>query len=114
MVLAGVGTGWLIAAKQGTAGGIITKGTAGGKQAGVVDESKYKDTAEGILEEGGIKGEGTHHLVRPGGESQTVYLTSTSVDLQYVVGKQVKVWGQTTSARKAGWLLDVGKIKVIE
>ena len=79
-----------------------------------LDEKTFKDTAEGTLQEGGISGEGTHHLVRPGGDSQNVYLTSTVIDLQSFVGKKVQVWGQTVSARKAGWLMDVGKVKVLE
>jgi hypothetical protein len=66
------------------------------------------------LEEGGIDGEGTHHLVRDGGPSKSVYLTSTVIDLDSFAGKKVKVWGETISARKAGWLMDVGKIKIIE
>jgi len=114
VVLLGVGTGWLISAKSGSgvknAPGVKT----GVKEAGIADEATFKDSAEGVLEEGGIKGEGTHHLIRPGGESQSVYLTSTVIDLQSFVGKKVQVWGQTITARKAGWLMDVGKVKVIE
>lgn len=83
-------------------------------EAGISDEKTFSDTATGLLEEGGISGEGTHHLTRPGGPSQTVYLTSTVIDLQSFVGKNIQVWGQTISARKAGWLMDVGKVKVIE
>jgi len=82
-------------------------------EAGVGDDSSFPDTAQGILVEGGIKGEGTHHLERPGGVSQNVYLTSTIINLQSFVGKKVEVRGQTLSAITAGWLMDVGKIKVI-
>lgn len=78
---------------------------------GIQDEKNFKDTAEGILKEGGIEGEGQFHLQRPGGESQNVYLTSSVLDLTKYVGKKVQVWGQTNSSEKAGWLMDVGKIK---
>lgn len=81
---------------------------------GATDASSFKDSAEGVLEKGGINGEGSHHLLRPGGKSQTVYLTSSVVDLDQVVGHKVKVWGQTFSARKAGWLMDVGRVQIEE
>lgn len=91
-----------------------TENKNGKQEMGISDESTFKDTAEGVLEEGGIDGEGTYHLVRPGGDSQNVYLTSTVIDLASFMGKKVQVWGQTLSARKAGWLMDVGKIKLLE
>ncbi|QQS44103.1 hypothetical protein IPM65_00655 [Candidatus Roizmanbacteria bacterium] len=80
--------------------------------AGILDKETFKDTAEGTLREGGFEGEGSFHLERPGGESQNVYLTSTTVDLSEFVGKEVRVWGQTFDAKKAGWLMDVGYIEV--
>ena len=83
-------------------------------EAGINNPAALKDTAEGTLQEGGISGEGTHHLVRPGGDSQTVYLTSSVVDLSSFIGKKVQVWGLTVSGKKAGWLMDVGKVKVLE
>jgi hypothetical protein len=117
VVLAGVGTGWLISGGPKTlvSGSKSVPGAkTGPSEAGLADEKTFKDTAQGTLEEGGISGEGTHHLVRTGGTSQTVYLTSTVIDLQSFVGKKVQVWGETISAKKAGWLMDVGKIKVTE
>jgi hypothetical protein len=84
------------------------------KTAGIADKSTFKDTAEGVLREGGIDGEGTFHLERPGGESQNVYLTSTTVDLSLYVGKKVAVWGQTFTGEKAGWLMDVGLVEVLK
>lgn len=118
VVMAGVGTGWLLSGGRlgsGSTLGMAAPGAVEGKnEAGIGDEATFKDSAEGKLEEGGIDGEGTHHLVRDGGPSQNVYLTSTVIDLGSFTGKKVKVWGQTISARKAGWLMDVGKIKVIE
>ncbi len=66
------------------------------------------------MEEGGIDGEGTYHLVRDGGPTKNVYMSSTVIDLGQFKGKKVQVWGQTISGKKAGWLMDVGKIKVLE
>ena len=87
---------------------------SGDETVGVEDESALKTEAEGILREGGIEGEGTHHLERTGGDSQNVYLTSGVIDLQSFVGKKVQVWGQTISGLHAGWLMEVGKIKALE
>ncbi len=84
-----------------------------GKTYGVTDTSAFKDTADGTVEKGGIEGEGQYHLVRPGGESQNVYMTSSTVDLSEFVGKKVKVWGATQTAQHAGWLMDVGKVEVL-
>lgn len=84
------------------------------KTVGIADKKTFKDQAEGILKEGGIDGEGNFHLERPGGESQNVYLTSTTVDLSLYIGKKVRVWGETFSAEKAGWLMDVGLVEILE
>ena len=77
------------------------------KTAGIADKKTFKDKAEGILKEGGVDGEGNFHLTRPGGESQNVYLTSSTVDLSQYTGKKIRVWGETFQAEKAGWLMDV-------
>ncbi len=76
------------------------------------DTTTFKDTADGVVSNGGINGEGQYHLVRPGGDSQNVYMTSSLVDLSLFVGKKVKVWGQTQKAQTAGWLMDVGRVEV--
>ncbi len=81
------------------------------KSEGIMDKKRFPDKAEGKLSEGGIDGEGNFHLVRPGGDSQNVYLTSSIVDLSKYVGKKVRVWGQTFSGQKAGWLMDVGYVE---
>jgi hypothetical protein len=78
------------------------------------DESAFKDSAEGYLEIGGIDGEGTHKLIREGGVSQTVYLTSSVTDLDKFDGMNVRIWGETFKAQKAGWLMDVGRVQVID
>jgi hypothetical protein len=80
---------------------------------GSPDESTFKDTAQGYLAAGGLDGEGSHRLLRPGGETQTVYLTSSITDLDKFVGMEVKIWGETFKGQKAGWLMDVGRIEVL-
>jgi len=117
VVLAGILTGWLISGGKGKSTALKTQGPSSvnsSQEAGVSDESTFRDSAQGILREGGANGEGTHHLERDGGPSQNVYLTSSVIDLGAFVGKKVQVWGETISAAKAGWLMDVGKVKVIE
>jgi len=89
------------------------KTTAVEKTAGIVDKKTFKDKAEGILKEGGIDGEGSFHLERPGGVSQNAYLTSSTVDLSKYIGKKVRVWGVTFQGQKAGWLMDVGYVEVL-
>lgn len=116
VAILGVGTGYIFADKGSStlpdkngSVGTVSKG----KQYGSDDTKTFKDVAEGKLEKGGIESEGQYHLVRPGGESQNVYLTSSYVDLAEFVGKNVKVWGQTQAAQKAGWLMDVGRVEVL-
>ena len=114
----GVGTGFTLAKYSGNAEKNIPLTSkdgskSSGKLYGSDDTKTFKDTAEGKLEEGGIEGEGQYHLVRPGGESQNVYMTSSTVDLSQFVGKKIKVWGQTQTAQVAGWLMDVGRVEVL-
>ena len=81
---------------------------------GSKDTKTFRDNAEGTLEKGGVDGEGTHKLIREGGESQTVYLTSSVLDMNEFIGKKVRVWGETFAARQAGWFMDVGRVEVLE
>jgi len=85
-----------------------------GEIVGVPDEKSFRDKAEGVLAEGGFEGEGSYHLVRPGGDDQNVYLTSSIVDMSLFVGHKITVWGETFSAQKAGWLMDVGRVQITE
>lgn len=120
VVLLGIGSGYFLAKNISktaltnlgvpTSGSTVAKGTVVGSE----DLKTFKDIAEGKLEKGGIDGEGQFHLVRPGGESQNVYMTSSIVDLSLFIGKKVKVWGETQKAQKAGWLMDVGRVEVLE
>jgi hypothetical protein len=119
-ILGGI-TGYMLRVNEGTVGGNtltsgvvdsskVTKGTIVGSN----DTKTFKDVVSGTLKNGGIDGEGQFHLVRPGGDSQNVYLTSSSVDLSKFVDKKIKVWGQTQAAQYAGWLMDVGRVEVLE
>lgn len=85
-----------------------------GQVFGAKDASAFKDSVEGVLVAGGVGGEGSHHIVRVGGASQNVYLTSSIVDLKLFEGSKVKVSGETFKGQKAGWLMDVGRVEVKE
>jgi len=78
------------------------------------DSDLFSDKAVGVIEANGKEGEGTHLLLREGGESQTVHLTSSVVDLDLFIGRKVEVYGQTFAAQNVGWLLDVGRVIVLE
>lgn len=119
VVVLGLVTGYGIYAWK-TAGTVRLAGkdvevVANGTEEGVKDASTFKDTATGMLSEndGKITKEGTHVLVR-GDASQNVYLTSSVVDMNKYVGKKVQVWGETFKGQTAGWLMDVGRIKVVQ
>ncbi len=75
----------------------------------------FKDEAEGTIEKNDQLdkyAQGTHKLVRPGGEDQTAFLTSSVLDLDQYLGKKVKVFGETFGSSQVGWLMDVGKVEV--
>lgn len=105
-----------LSAKNGKTDGSKTSAKAGKdvpQSMGIKDKKTFPDKTEGLLKEGGIEGEGNFHLERPGGESQNVYLTSTTVDLELFIGKKINVWGQTFKGQKAGWLMDVGYVELL-
>jgi hypothetical protein len=119
VVVVGILSGYLISqfgsfSAKNIKTGAISDGSsvAAGTVIGSNDTTTFKDTAVGTLREGGIDGEGAFHLERTGGDSQNVYLTSSSVDLSKFVGKKITVWGATQKAQHAGWLMDVGRIQV--
>lgn len=124
-IVAGIGTGYGAFRLQGNASTLALPGSdaniqqvaegaiKAGEVFGVPDKETYKDSAQGYLEKGGLDGEGSHKLLRAGGESQTVYLTSSVTDLDKFDGMEVKVWGETFKAQTAGWLMDVGRVEVI-
>jgi hypothetical protein len=118
LVFAGVGTGYFLSlrqqAQEPVSRDIAADEVEVGTVVGITDKDTFKDSAEGELKKGGLDGEGSHHLERPGGESQYVYLTSSIVDLDKFVDRKVEVWGETFAGQKVGWLMDVGKVKVLE
>jgi len=118
-VVLGIGSGYALSKREATgvkntegpvSSSKVTKGTTFGSG----DIKIFKDVAEGILKSGGIDGEGAYHLVRPGGDSQNVYLTSSLVDLSQFLGRKVKVRGETQQAKAAGWLMDVGRVEILQ
>jgi hypothetical protein len=111
VIFVGFLSGFLLSKiKSGKTTGSTNKTTVA-KSAGIQDKKTFNTNAEGILKEGGIEGEGNFHLLRPGGESQNVYLTSSTVDLSLYINKKIKVWGETFKGQKAGWLMDVGLVE---
>ncbi len=120
IVLVGAVSGYFLATssktsltRSTTTAGVTTDST-GAKVIGTTDTKTFSDSATGTLVVGGLSGEGTHHLERPGGISQTVYLISSIVDLEEFLGKKVEVGGQTIDAQHVGWLMDVGRVKIVE
>ncbi|HSV95061.1 MAG TPA: hypothetical protein VLH94_03770 [Spirochaetia bacterium] len=122
VAVAGFYTGsWLKAKNSGTIvsaeltgiqSAIPETGVKVGDIFGSPDEKSFKDPATGVIDKGGFNGEGSHKLVRAGGVSQTVYLTSSTIDLDLLIGHQVTIWGETFKGQKVGWLMDVGRAKV--
>jgi hypothetical protein len=118
----GVLSGWLVSSRgagsqNGSAGKAAQLNQGETPKKGEVygqEDGNFTDYASGTIEEGGIDGEGTHKLIRQGGDSQTVYLFSSVLDLDAFIGRTVEIWGETFSAEKAGWLMDVGKLKVLD
>jgi len=92
---------------------VPTSAVKNGEVFGIPDTKTFVNDAQGYLKLGGLEGEGTHHLLRAGGPSQTVYLTSSITDLDQFEGMEIKVWGETFKAQKAGWLMDVGRVEVV-
>lgn len=119
-ILSGFGISYVSKARstQSLSGGTDTMSTKGdvAESAGIADKKTFKDSAEGELEEGGHEesGTGSHKLIRPGGDSQTVYLTASTVDLSEFVGRKVRVYGETFASDKVGWLMDVGYIEALK
>lgn len=125
-IVLGLGSGFYLAQRQLQAGpgaSLLSSPTQEltsatnvkvGDTFGSPDEKTFRDQAEGILVAGGIDGEGSHHIERGDNKSQWVYITSSVVDLDLLVGDRVTIWGETNQGKKAGWLMDVGRLKVQE
>lgn len=112
-VIAGTGTGYLMASSGAGSIPLITKTP---EYAGE-DTRTFRDFAEGkITKKPATKSvdttEGTHLLVRDG--ATPVALTSSVVDLSSYEDKKVKVFGETNKATGAGWFMDVGRVEVVQ
>ena len=117
IIIAGILTGYKLAKPNASSVSMPagkSTDTQGRKVFGAPDTKSFRDSTEGVLKADGAEGEGTHTLIRPGGDSQTVYLTSSVLDMNQFVDKKVRVWGETFAAKKAGWFMDVGRIEILE
>lgn len=115
-LVAGVGTGYTLAATQSRSPAEIITGTPEKAETAHQDTQTFKDFAEGKITKKpeakpGSYAEGTHLLVRDG--AVPVALTSSVVDLSLYEEKKVKVYGETQKAIKEGWLMDVGKVEEV-
>lgn len=119
IVLAGVLTGIVISSRNKNA--LIAQKAAVSEENLSPDQKKsfnqtFRDSAEGIIQKNDKLdkyAQGSHLLIRPGGDDQTAFLTSTVLDLDQYVGKKVKVYGETFGSSQVGWLMDVGKVEVV-
>lgn len=114
VILIGVGTGVFFGKRGDNSNSNVPEAIRTATEVGVQDTKTFRDSAQGVIEAGGLSGDGTHKLVRDGGPTQTAYLLSSIVDLDEFVGKKVEVWGETIKGQKAGWLMDVGRVKLLE
>lgn len=122
IVAGGAMTGFFLSRQKGEPGTVSTQNidgaiiVSGKKEVGIKDEEVFRDHAQGRIEANDFSQveEGSHRLMRLGGESQTAYLTSSVVDLDQFVGKCVEVWGETFAGQSAGWLMDVGRVKILD
>ncbi|MCL4382710.1 MAG: hypothetical protein M1575_00610 [Patescibacteria group bacterium] len=117
IILAGVLSGFFLSQKGANLPLLTGKAKVvkTAKMIGSTDTKTFKDQAEGILEKGGVDGEGTHKLIRnPDDLSQTAYLTSSVINLDDYLGKKVRVWGETFAGQKASWLMDVGRVELLD
>lgn len=114
-VIAGVGTGYLMASSGSTTAIPMIQKTP---EHAAEDTKTFRDFAEGkISKKPETKGkvdttEGTHLLMRDG--ATPVALTSSVVDLSQYENKKVKVFGETNKATGAGWFMDVGRVEVVQ
>lgn len=120
VVALGIGSGLVLASKKKasqveTSASIDEEALSGAQKESFA--RTFRDESSGVIEKNDALdkyAQGTHKLIRPGGESQTAYLTSSVLDLDQYVGKKVKVFGETFGSSQVGWLMDVGKVEVVE
>lgn len=117
-VVLGVGAGLVLTKSGGNTSIKSAVTNAGAPKQASQDNQTFRDFAEGTLQKrpapknGDDYQEGTHLLIRDG--AVPVALTSSVVDLSQYEGKKVRVYGETQKAIKEGWLMDVGKVEVVQ
>ena len=119
IVALGIASGLIAASRQKSTTQAVAQGEnqQTSKQISETLAQTFKDEAEGTIQKNDKLDkyvQGTHKLMRPGGESQTAYLTSSVLDLDQYIGKKVKVFGETFGSSQVGWLMDVGKVEEIK
>lgn len=110
-VIAGVGTGYLMASSSGQRIPLMTKTPEHAAE----DQKTFRDFAEGKVTkkpDSDKNSQGTHLLIRDG--ATPVLLTSSVLDLSEFENKKVKIFGETNSMPGAGWFMDVGRVEVIQ
>ncbi len=118
IVILGVVTGFLFSRKAApgvSVGSQLVQTVQTTKEEGVTNLALFPDQAVGTVKinDGKITKEGSHILIRDG-IGQNAYLTSSVIDLNKYLDKKIQVWGKTYGAQKAGWLMDIGRIKLVE
>ncbi|MEK7565892.1 MAG: hypothetical protein AAB506_02515 [Patescibacteria group bacterium] len=118
IILLGIISGFFLSKSTGkvtTVGGKPVETIKTTTEEGVTNLALFPDEAVGTIKvnDKKITDEGSHILVRDG-IGQNAYLTSSVVDLDKYIDKKVQVWGKTYSAQKAGWLMDIGRIKLVQ
>lgn len=121
-VISGLATGYFLAGKNsGSGGGLINPAAdSSNAKSNITIPDQAVSTACPDFAQGTLKpiakaadpsqySEGTHLLERTG--QTPVTLTSSAVDLTKYEGKNIKVFGATQKALKAGWLMDVCKVE---
>lgn len=119
VVVIGIATGFVLSTKNkpSIAGKILLEGEGISPEIQENLSQTFSDEAQGVLEKNtelDRYAQGPWILIRPGGDDQRAFLTSTVLDLDEYIGKEVKVFGETFGSSQVGWLLDVGKVEVID
>jgi len=115
-IVAGTFTGYLLSVNINSKAAGIPGLKVKDNEIGVDDASTNRDCAKGLLEAADPldkKIEGSHKLIREGGPSQTIYLTSSVIALDDYIGKEIEVCGETLHSKRVPWLMDVGKLKLL-
>lgn len=83
-------------------------------EAGYKDTKLFESIVTGTVKKGGLFGDGTHTLVQDSNPKNPAALLSSVVDLDEYVDKHVQIWGRSQKGLKAAWLLEVGRVKILE